>query len=136
MGSKLKLEFDGLDNVIQKLTKLGSNVKGTAEKALKESHKIVTDKAKKAIQPHHLTGATEKSIYSPPEVNWAGNIASVPVGFSIRNGGLAHIFLMYGTPRIKKDQKLYNAFFSKATKDEIKTIQEDIFYDELRRLNG
>lgn len=136
MANKTRIEFDGFDEVIKRLEKLNGDIKGTTEKALKETHKIITKQAREAIEPHKETGATEKSLYTQGKVEWAGTLASVETGFSIRNGGLASIFLIYGTPRMKKDQKMYNAFWSRKTQDEIKKIQEDIFYEEIRRLNG
>lgn len=142
MSTKLKFEFDGFDDVIKRLTDLEGDVKGTAEKALKECHREVTKDALEAIKPHKDTGVTEKSLYTEAKVEWAGTQASVPVGFSIREGGLASIFLMYGTPRkdppMKKDPNLFNALSpkSKQLQEKVKKIQEDIFYKEIRRLNG
>lgn len=136
MANKTRLEFEGFEEVIARLSKLEGDVKGVTEKALRETNKLVTKKAEEAIRPHHETGDTEKSLKKNAETQWSGSIGGVETGFSISNGGLAHIFLMYGTPRMKKDQNLYNAFFGKKTKDEIMKIQEDIFYEEIRRLNG
>lgn len=136
MANKTRIEFDGFEKVIARLTKLGADVSKIAEEALKETHKYVTEQAETAIRPHHLTGATEKSLKKQANVEWVGTLASVETGFDISNGGLPSIFLMYGTPRMKKDQKLYNAFFGGKTKNEINKIQEDIFYNEIRRLNG
>lgn len=136
MANKTRIEFDGFEEVIKKLSKLEGDIKGTTEKALKKTHSIITQKAEEAIKPHRETGATEDSLYREAKVEWAGSLASVETGFSISKGGLASIFLMYGTPRMKKDQNLYNAFWSKKTQDEVKTAQEDIFYEEIRRLNG
>lgn len=136
MSNRVYLEFEGFDNVISKLNKLGGNIKGTTEKALKKIHTIITQKAEEAITPHNKTRQTEKSLRKEAEIEWEGTIASVKTGFSISEGGLASIFLMYGTPRQGKDQKMYNAFWSKSTRDEVQKAQEEIFYNEIRRLNG
>ncbi|MCQ2978213.1 MAG: hypothetical protein MJ245_00245 [Clostridia bacterium] len=136
MANKTYIEFEGFEEVVARLTKLEGNVKATTEKALKETHKIITAKAAEAIQPHKLTGLTEQSLKRQANIQWAGTLASVETGFSIRQGGLASIFLMYGTPRMKKDQKMYNAFWSKQTQDEVKRVQEEIFYEEIRKLGG
>lgn len=135
MANKTRIEFEGFEEVVARLTKLNGDVKGVTEKALKETHKVITQKAENAIAPHKETGATEKSLKRQANIEWAGTVASVETGFSIREGGLASIFLMYGTPRMRKDQNLYNAFFGNKTKKEIKEIQENIFYDEIRRLD-
>lgn len=138
MSTKLKFEFEGFDELIEKLTNLGGDVRKTTEKALKECHKQVTKDALQAITPHKDTGVTEKSLYTDGKVEWTGTQASIPVGFSISQGGIASIMLMYGTPRMPKDKNLYNALSpkSKELESKVKQIQEDIFYEEIRRLNG
>lgn len=135
MANKTRIEFEGFDEVLDRLKKLDGDIKGTTEKALKETHKVITANAKNAIIPHRLTGETEKSLVENPKVEWVGTEASIKTGFNIKDGGLASIFLMYGTPRMDKDQKLYNAFFGSRTKKEIMKIQEDIFYEEIRRVD-
>lgn len=141
--NKLQIEFDGFDKAINKLNKLGSKGNVIAETALKETHKIVTKKAEISAQKPNLpakgkysTGQTLKSIKKNADIEWNGTMANVSVGFSISKGGLASIFMMYGTPRYMKNQKMWDAFWSKKTRDEIKEIQEKIFYDEIRRLKG
>ena len=141
MSNKSKIEFEGFEEIISRLSKLGSNTKQITEKALVATHELVTKQAEEAIQKSNLpahgnfsTGATEKSLVKEPEIYWVGTEAYVKTGFSIRNGGLASIFMMYGTPRYMKNQKMYNAFFGTKTKKEIMKLQEDIFYEELRRL--
>lgn len=136
MSNKVYLEFEGFDEAIARLNKLGANIKDISEKALKKTHSIITEKAEDAITPHNETHQTEKSLRRKAEIEWAGTTASVKTGFSISEGGLASIFLMYGTPRMKKDQKMYNAFWSKSTQDEVREAQKEIFYNEIRRLNG
>lgn len=141
MSNKSKIEIAGFDEILERLNKLNANVKQVTEKALIETHKIVTKKAEEAVQKSNLPargkysmGATERSLVREPQITWEGTEASVKTGFSISKGGLASIFMMYGTPRHMKNQKMYNAFFSKKTKEEIIKVQEDIFYNEIRRL--
>jgi HK97 gp10 family phage protein len=131
---KIKLEFDGFNDVIQKLEKLDGDVRKTTEKALKETHKIITSKAEAAIIPHRRTGRTQKSLVRKADVEWNGTTASVYVGFDFEKGGLPHIFLMWGTPRMKKDPKFYAAFYSDRTYQEVQAAQEKIFFDEIARL--
>lgn len=136
MSNKTYLEFEGFNDAIARLTKLDGDIKATTEKALKKTHEIITKNAEEAITPHNQTYQTEKSLRKEAEIEWAGTLASVKTGFSISEGGLASIFLMYGTPRQKKDQKMYNAFWSKKTRDEVTEAQKEIFFNEIRRLNG
>ena len=135
MANKTRIEFEGFEEVIARLTKLDGDIKGVTEKALRETHKVITHKAEEAIAPHKQTGATARSLKRNAEIEWAGTLASVETGFDISHGGLPSIFLMYGTPRMKKDQNLYNAFFGNKTKKEIMELQENIFYEEIRRLD-
>lgn len=133
---KMKLEFDGFDEAIARLKKLDGNVRETATKALLEVDEYVTSNAHAAMTPHRRTGRTEKSIVDEVSVSWNGNIGITHVGFDIPHGGLPSVFLMYGTPRMKKDQKLYDAFYGATTRKTIRQIQEDVFYDEIRKLGG
>lgn len=135
MANKTRIEFEGFEELVAKLTQLEADVKGVTEKALRKTHKVITKKAETAIAPHKQSGDTERSLKRNAEIKWVGSEASVEVGFDISHGGLPSIFLMYGTPRMKKDQNLYNAFFGNKTKKEVTEIQEETFYDELRRLD-
>lgn len=133
---KFEVKIDGFDEVIAQLNDLEQDVKKVAEKGLKDTHSHITDKLKKAIKPHKQTGVTENSLKKDADINWSGSAAKVNVGFDISKGGLPSIFLLYGTPRTKKDPKLYAALYSKKTEKEIKEIQEDAFYDAIRKAGG
>jgi len=133
---KMKIEFDGFDQVVARINKLEGDVKKTSEKALKASRDYITPNIKKEMSKHKRTGKTASSIAENESVKWEGSKASIYVGFKIKEGGIASIFLMYGTPKMKKDQKLYNAIYGASTLRKIKNIQENIFYDEIRRMGG
>lgn len=138
--AKVSMETSNfMSNVIQRLKEMDRDIKPITEKALCETQEIINDKAVKAMDDKYLpakgrysTGTTLDSLYTDKTVHWHGDTAYIDVGFSIRKGGLASIFLMYGTPRMKKDQKLYDAFFSKKTKNEVLAEQERMFYNELK----
>ena len=143
MSNKCKLEFEGFEEVIDKLAKVNANIKKIAEKSLIESHKLITKKAEEAVQKANLPakgkfsqGDTLNSLYKDAKIEWEGTLASVKTGFSISKGGIASIFMIYGTPRRMKNQKMYNAFWGKKTIEEVKAKQEENFYNELRRLGG
>ena len=129
--AKLKLEFDGLDKMIEDMHKIGANVKEVSETALKKSRDYVNENLRNAMAPHNRSGETIKSL-KDASVEWDGTVAKIPVGFDIKNGGMASIFLMYGTkvfgtPRVKKDTKLYSAIYGKKTKEKIKEIMSEEF---------
>lgn len=124
------MQFDGLTDVIHQLEQLEVDVRQTVTGALQEAGQLVTEQARAAIQPHRRTGKTEASLIENPPVEWTGTEASVNVGFDINNGGMPSIYLMngtkvFGTPRVKKDVKLYNAFYGAETQKKIEQIERD-----------
>ena len=108
--NKMGLLFEGFEDVIKKLNDLGANTKEITEKALKASHEHVTPQLHTHMAKHRQTGDTERSISETANVTWKGSVAEVDIGFQIRKGGLPSIFLMYGTPKMKKDTKLTKLF--------------------------
>lgn len=133
MSTKLTIDFDGFDEMIAKLESLG-NPKIAVERALKESHALITKELEKVMESHNRTHQTEQSIKRPADVKWEGNIAFSEVGFDIANGGIASIFLMYGTPKISPDKKLYNAIYGTAMRKKIREVQEEAFNEEIRKV--
>ncbi len=125
--NKIGLTFSGMDELIGKLEKLNGDLTAVTTEALKVSHGLVTPNLHKAMKKHHRTGRTEQSIVDDAKVEWEGPVGSVQVGFDISNGGLPSIFLMYGTPRMKKDTTLYNAIYGAAIRRKIKDAQSDVF---------
>ena len=123
--AKIEMQFDGMDAIIRQLEQLEVDVRQTVTDALQEAGQLVAEQARAAIQPHERTGKTEASLRENPTVEWTGTEAAVNVGFDINNGGLPSIFLMYGTPRMRKDTKLYNAFYGAETTKKIEQIVRD-----------
>lgn len=133
---KMQMQVEGLEAIMERMQKLGADTRSAVNKALIETHKIVTEKAEAAIEPHRRTGATEASLRREAVPEWSGDVASIKVGFDIENGGLPSIFLMYGTPHIKPDSALYNAFFGKETVKEIVEAQEKAIYAAIHSAEG
>lgn len=137
--NKLTIEFEGFNILRDKLNQLGGDVKKATEKALEKSQKAIEQKVSAAIMPHNESGETAKSIVKNAVVEWTGEMASVNVGFDIKDGGLPSIFLMYGTkvhgqPHITPDKNLYNAVYGAQTRKEIAKIQEQIFTETIERV--
>lgn len=134
----MKLEFKGFDEVMRRLNKIEADTRGVVDEALEKTHEIVTQKAESAIANSNLPaggryskGRTAASLQRTPKISWSGTEASVKVGFNIKKGGLASIFLMYGTPRMPKVQSLYDAFYGTQTEGEVLNAQKEIFYKAL-----
>ena len=141
---KFQLVFTGFEEISKKLEDLGGDLRQTTEKALQNTHDHIMPKLHADMKKHHRTGNTEKTIVDEAKVEWNGDVASVGVGFDIANGGLASIFLMYGTPRHKPnhpgtaaDKQLYNDIYGAKTRREVAELQEKTFSRAIsKRLGG
>ena len=140
--ARKKLFMDGeiFAEYAEKIRKFGSleYLKETTEEALVKSNEYVSELLHRDMKKHNQTGKTEASISDDSKVSWSGTIASIKAGFKISEGGLASIFLMYGTqvngtPRTKPDQKLYNDVFGAASSKKRSEIQKEVLEKALRK---
>lgn len=138
--NKIGLQFDGLEDVINRLEKAQGNVRGAIEETLVASKQYVTDALKrdttKANYPaggKYSTGELAKSIDSDTTVKWRGNTAEINVGYDFKKGGLTSVFLMYGTPKHAKVQKLYNDVYGSATKKKLAELQQETLNQIIER---
>lgn len=139
--AKMKLQIPNFDALAKQLTDLGGDVKKASEDALKETHRIVTDKLLQVMVPSNMpsknkpgqywTGRTRDSIVMTPTITWDGTKASVDVGFDIDNSGLTSIFLMYGTPKMAPVPGLYDAIYGKTVQAEIVEAQREIVHNAI-----
>lgn len=139
--AKMKMQIPNFDALAKQLTDLGGDVKKASEDALKETHRIVTDKLLQVMVPSNMpsknkpgqywTGRTRDSIVMTPTITWDGTKASVDVGFDIDNGGLTSIFLMYGTPKMAPVPGLYDAIYGKTVQAEIVEAQREIVHNAI-----
>lgn len=138
--AKLKLEFEGMQELTKAINDAGGNVQEAADRALKATHAYITPKLESRMALHHQTGETVGSLQKTADIEWEGTSkASVKVGFKIRDGGLPSIFLMWGTPKRKKskmprDVVLYTAAFGQSTKQEVAAIQQQEMEKALREI--
>ena len=136
MANRMRLETSGFEELLAALDQAGVDSRKAAEKALIEGKKAVTPGIEQAIASHHLTGRTEASLDRKDEVRWEGTVAAIDVGFHIRQGGLPSIFLMYGTPRIAPDKRLYNSIYGAAAQKKFKEAAEKELHELFRRNVG
>lgn len=136
MGKQWGIEFEEFDFYCKKIEKISNKetLRKIADKALKETHKYLTPKIEDAFDKHNRTGKTISTLKMDETTTWSSDVGEIEVGFNIKNGGLASIFIMYGTPRIKPDKKLYNLFYGSKIKKEVFKIQQNIFDEELQKL--
>lgn len=140
---KFTLDFNAVSALAEELDGLGGDIKSAADDALQKSAEYIDERLHERMKKHNKTHKTDKSILDDAKVVWSGNIAEINVGFDISHGGLASVFLMYGTPQhepnhpgTEADRKLYNAIYGSATKRKIKNIQKEVFEEAVRKRIG
>lgn len=128
---KLTIKFDGFQDMIERIDKLGGSIKDATTEALEATADMVYPKMLKGIQPHRYTGQTEDSLYKS-EIVWEGNKAYIKVGYKWDDGGYVAIFLNYGTPRISPDPNI----LTKPIKinKQIKETQKQIIMKHLEKV--
>ena len=141
MGNRMSMDFSGFNTMLKELEQLGANADKIADKALEKTFDIVTQKAKDAANPanypakgKYSSGRTAKSLKTTCKIYWHGTEAEVEVGYSIKAGGLQSIFMIYGTPKHMKVQKMYDAFFGEKTLKEVREAQREILLDAMREV--
>ena len=129
--NKIGLQFSGLDEMIERLEAAEASIKAATEAALKSSKQVVnegltrdTTNANFPARGKYATGALKKSIDKDFNVNWEGTTASLKIGYDFKKSGMASIFLMYGTPKMPKVQKLYDDIYGNRTKRKVAEAQE------------
>lgn len=143
--ARAKLEFEGFSEIAQRYIEYGANLRKGTEQALVATHEYVTANIEQVFTPSNMpakgkywTGSTLEKLRRQATVEWNGDVASVPVGFEIKEAGINSIFLMYGTPRHKPPMKaargLYDAIYGKKTIENVRDIQEEVLYRGLENL--
>lgn len=134
MSKNFALDFGGFLDYARQIDELGGSdlLKKATENALKATDEYLTPEIEKAMQasPHNFkrTGKTAGTLDKNYDVEWTGRVAKVKVGFKISEGGLASIFLAYGTPHIKPDVNLRKALRGEGKyKKQIAEIQKAEF---------
>lgn len=142
MGNKFTFDTSGFDEMVRKYERAGGDLKEIVEKSLKlASEKIAKDTEagmEKANLPAHgkySTGKTADTIVRNPEVNWTGTTASIGVGFGFNKPSAAG-YLITGTPRMKRDKKLFEIYRSKKYRERLKEEVNALVGEELEKLGG
>lgn len=143
--SKITLEFPGIKETIERFEKMDLAIGPAVTEALQKSYDYVTSHLADQIEQHHRTGKTAESLLKNEKVQVEGATYFIHVGFDVSNGGLASIFLMYGSPKhvvtryhgkkkstwnhpgMDADAILYDLVFGPTTKTEIAKIQKRTF---------
>ena len=138
--NKIGLQID-MENMVSSLEAAEADVKDAIANVLKASKRVVTDtlvkdtvKANFPAKGKYSTGRLAKSIDTNYTVEWKGPVAEIKVGYDFKKDGLVSVFLMYGTPRHAKSQKIYNDFYGARIKKQLAQIQQEALKNILERM--
>lgn len=132
----MKIIGDPIADLLEDMDRLGIDIKPAVNEALEQTQKLISDNLKSEAKVYAkkdggLKGYAQGNMYRAIEtdntVKWSGTVAEVNAGFNLKEkGGFHSIFIMYGTPRILKDTKVYNAIKGARTQTRIKKLQESV----------
>lgn len=132
---KIGLDLSELEDYIARFEGYESELKRAIEAALLETKKEITRNLQRDMKKHRRTGMTEAALNKEYKVQWEGTRATVKLGFDFPNG-FPSIMLMYGTPRMNKDRKLYNDIYGAAARNKAKQLQAKAMEKVLQRIGG
>ena len=142
MATKMKILFDGFEDLAAAIDRSGKDLKPAVDEALQKTQDYISERVTSAASPYaskgggmkgYATGRMFNTIINDGKVNWTGSVATVDVGFRISaSGGWHSIFVMYGTPRMSKDSRIYNAIRGTKTKKDIAEIQKKSMQEYLK----
>lgn len=126
---KLSLEIAGFDEYIEKLDKLGADIKKVIADVYEQCTDDITEDTIEAVKEPNLpakgkysTGDTAKSIIRQPKFVWQGSQGEIGLGFDPTKKGVG-IILITGTPRMQPVWKLEDIY---ARKKRLNQVQKDI----------
>ena len=142
--ARMKIMFDGFKDLAYAIDEAGGDLHAAVNDALTQTAELVQHTLGQAALPYsekgkkgYANGDMFNSLKKDNKVYWHGTVAEVSVGFELyEKGGWHSIFIMYGTPRFSKDQKIYNAIKGTRTKHAIAMLQQEIMQKHLALVKG
>lgn len=139
--NKIGLQFDGFEEMLDRLEAAEKDLKETAEAALKAGKQVVTDQlVRDTVRSNfpasgkYSVGTLKKSIDTDYQVKWEGTLASLNVGYDFAKSGMESIYLLYGTPRMPKAQKLYDDIYGGKVRRQVAKVQKESLQKLINRI--
>ena len=135
--ARMEILFDGFHDLAYTIDAMGGDLKAAVNDALTQTGEFIQNQVNQAALPYahgglkgYATGAMFNALKKDNPIIWTSPaVAEVSVGFNLSDkGGFHSIFVMYGTPRMAKDQKLYNSIKGARTRQHVQYIQEEALY--------
>jgi HK97 gp10 family phage protein len=124
-GPRVQIKFTGLEEYVERLRKANANIDDIIEEAVRESAKPVFEDIKKWAEKHKRTGAVLEGLEMSPVRNIGGKIYLWLGIDTVKSPNAWHAtFVEYGTPRVKADPGISNAFKKNLSK--IRKIQKEV----------
>lgn len=138
--ARMSITFSGFADLAADIDRSGGDLHKAVDEALTKTGEYIQSQVESAATPYaakglkgYATGEMYGAIKKDQIIYWNGQVAEVSVGFDLSaKGGWHSIFVMYGTPRMGKDQKVYNAIKGSKTKKEVEKIQKEIMQKHLK----
>lgn len=141
--AKFKIIGDPIADMLEDMDRIGIDIKPAVNEMLERTQDLIQQNLKENAKVYdakggglkgYATGNMYRTIIDDHNVTWeTGTVASVNAGFNLKSGGGIHsIFVMYGTPRMSKDLKVYNAVRGGNIKRRIKILQKSIIQKYLK----
>lgn len=130
--AKMSITFDGFADLAAEIDRSGGDLEKAVDEALEATQEVIKNNLIPAAAVYdrkglkgYATGKMYRSMITDTKVQWNGYVAEVGVGFNLSENWHS-IFVMYGTPRMSKDPKLYNAIRGAKTQKDIEKVQQEI----------
>lgn len=132
--ARMSITFDGFKDLAYQIDKCSDNLETAVEDALLQTQAWIQNNLRVQAAPYagkgvkgYATGHMYQTIIEDGKVDKTGTVYEVRVGFDLgADDGFHSIFVMYGTPRMAKDQKIYDAIRGTKVKKEIAELQEQV----------
>lgn len=141
--AKMSILFDGFADLAAAIDRVNGDLQKAVDEALTDTVDVVRDNLIPATAVYtrggrkgYASGNMVEAIKQDADIKWTGTVAEAGTGFTTNGGstlaGFMHsIFVMYGTPRMAKDPKVYSAIKGTRTKTEIAKKQEEVMRKHL-----